>query len=181
MFDPLFQLPADKLPAVTGAVRRPIAAGDIQLWFVAPAWRQNIAGSVVGGALPLTDGDSSWWSTPTWSPARPISTRASRSEHGPTRRRWTVGRQVQVSLRNDGRKTPINPFYGSYLRVYAPAGARLLNGGGAQTAEPAVDGPFEVFSQQIVVDPGGIAVATFDYELPERIAAGGRYRLTWVR
>jgi hypothetical protein len=27
----------------------------------------------------------------------------------------------------------------------------------------------------------GAGVATFDYLLPERVAAGGRYQLTWVR
>lgn len=182
MFDRLFQLPADRLPAVTGAVRRSIAAGDIQLWFVDPAWQQDIAGTAVTGALPRTDADFLMVVD-----ANMVASKANIDVRKQVL--YTVGRgsggrllgHVQVTLRDDGSKTLINPFYGSYLRVYAPSGSRLLDEGGTQTAQPAVDGPFEVFSQQVVVEPGGTAVATFDYELPERIAAGGPYRLTWVR
>ncbi len=63
----------------------------------------------------------------------------------------------------------------------APAGARLIDPDDTQAAQRALDGPFEVFSQQVVVDPEGKGVATFDYELPERIPSGRRYELTWVR
>jgi hypothetical protein len=50
-----------------------------------------------------------------------------------------------------------------------------------QVEVPADDGPFEVFSQAVIVQPKGQAVATFDYLLPERVGAAGRYRLTWIR
>ena len=182
MFDRLFDLPADKLPAVTGAFRHSIAAGDIQLWFADPAWQRQLAGTVVAGALPRTDADFLMVVD-----SNMVASKANldlRKEVHYKVERVSGGRlvgHVRVELRNEGRKTPINPFYGSYLRVYAPAGARLLGADDPQTAQRAVDGPFEVFSEQIVVDPEGNGVATFDYELPARVAAGGRYELTWVR
>ena len=182
MIDRLFDLPADKLPAVTGAFRRSIAAGDIQLWFADPAWQRQLAGTVMAGALPRTEADFLMVVD-----SNMVASKANldlRKDVHYKVERVSGGRfvgHVRVELRNEGRKTPINPFYGSHLRVYAPAGARLLGADGAQTAQPAADGPFEVFSQQIVVDPEANGVATFDYELPERVAADGRYELTWVR
>ena len=182
MFDRLFDLPADKLPEVTAAVQKSIAAGDIQLWFVDPAWQQHLAGAVVAGALPRTDGD--------FLMVVDSNMVASKSNLGVRKKiHYTVERasggrlvgHVRIELHNQGPKSDINPFYGSYLRVYAPAGARLIDLDGDQMAQRAVDGPFEVFSQQVVVDPEGKGLATFDYELPERVTEGGRYHLTWVR
>lgn len=181
VFDRLFSLPADKLPAVTDAVRRSIGAGDIQLWFADPARQRELAGTVVAGQLPRTDGDMLMVvdSNMTASKAnldlrKSIDYRVERNEQG-----RLVG-HVRVEIRNEGVKTAVNPFYNSNLRVYAPEGAKLLDPT-AQAAQRADDGPFEVFSQDMQVDPGETRVATFDYVLPERVADASRYTLTWVR
>jgi hypothetical protein len=182
VFDRLFSLPADKLPAVTDAVRRSIGAGDIQLWFADDARQAALAGTVVAGKLPDTDKDmlmvvdaSLLAGKANLDLHKSVDYRVERDRDG-----RLVG-HVRVEIRNEGAKTPLNQFYRSSLRVYAPAGAQLIDAGVSQSSAPAADGPYEVFSQELVVDPLGTGVATFDYVLPDRVAAGGRYQLTWVR
>ncbi|MDQ3641451.1 MAG: DUF4012 domain-containing protein [Actinomycetota bacterium] len=182
VFDRLFSLPADKLPAVTDAVRRSIGAGDIQLWFADPSRQQTLAGTVVAGQLPRTDGDmlmvvdaNLLAGKANLDVRKSVDYRVERDREG-----RLIGR-VRVEIRNEGAKSPLNLFYRSHLRVYAPAGAQLVQSEASQGSTQAVDGPFQVFSQDMVVEPESTAVATFDYVLPERIAAHGRYELTWVR
>jgi hypothetical protein len=182
VFDRLFNLPAAKLPAVTDAVRRSIGAGDIQLWFTDPGRQKLLTGTVVAGQLPRTDRDllmvvdaNLLAGKANLDVRKSVDYRVERDGEG-----RLVGR-VRVEIRNEGAKSPLNLFYRSHLRIYAPAGARLLPSEASQGAGPAVDGPFEVFSQDLVVEPESMGVATFDYVLPERVAPGGRYQLTWVR
>lgn len=182
VFDRVFHLPAAKLPAVTDAVRRSIRAGDIQLWFTDPARQRLLAGTLIAGQLPRTDGDLLMVVDANMTASKAnLDVRKLIDYRVERRRDGRLVAHVRVEIRNAGRKTGINPFYNSYLRVYAPAGAKLVEEGGEQSSQPAVDGPYEVFGQQLQVDPGAIGVATFDYELPERVVVGGRYNLTLVR
>jgi hypothetical protein len=182
VFDRLFSLPAAKLPAVTDAVRRSIGAGDIQLWFTDPTRQDLLAGTVVAGQLPRTDRDMLMVVD-----ANLLAGKANLDVHKSVDYRVErdgEGRlvaRVRVEIRNEGAKSPLNLFYRSHLRVYAPAGARLIPSEASQGSGEAVDGPFQVFSQDLVVEPESMGVATFDYVLPDRVAPGGRYQLTWVR
>jgi hypothetical protein len=182
VFDHLFHLPDDRLPAVADAFRRSIGTGDVQLWFADAGRQRQLAGTVVAGQLPRTDGDvlmvvdaNMTASKANLDVRKVVDYRVERGANG-----RMVG-HVRVEVHDDGSKSSINRFYDGYLRIYAPAGARLLHPVGAQEWQHAADGPFEVFSQEVVAVPNGSAVATFDYELPERVGSGGRYRLTWVR
>jgi hypothetical protein len=182
VFDRVFHLPADKLPAVTDAVRRSIGAGDIQLWFADPARQHHLDGTAITGQLPRTEGDvlmvvdaNMTASKANLNLQKSVDYRVDRDGRG-----QLVGR-VRIEIRNVGIKSVINPFYNSYLRVYAPAGSELLEAAGGQTSDGAPDGPFEVFGQGMRVDPGETGVMTFTYRLPERVAPGGHYRLTWLR
>lgn len=181
VFDRLFDLPADKLPAVTDAVRRSIGAGDIQLWFADPTRQRELEGTVVAGQLPRTDGDmlmvvdaNLTASKANLEVRKIVDYRVERDSEG-----RLVG-HVRVEIRNDGVRSRINPLYNSSIRVYAPEGAKLLDPA-THAAQRAADGPFEVFSQDMQVDPGETGVATFEYVLPGRVVEDGRYRLTWVR
>ena len=181
VFDRLFSLPAEKLPAVTDAVRRSIGAGDIQLWFTDPARQKLLAGTVIAGQLPRTDRDMLMVVDANLLAGKAnLDVRKSVDYRVERDRGRLVGR-VRVEIRNEGTKSPLNLFYRSHLRVYAPAGARLIPSEASQGSGEAVDGPFQVFSQDLVVDPGSTRVATFDYVLPERVAPNGKYHLTWVR
>ena len=182
VFARIFDLPPERLPSVAGAVRRSLGTGDVQLWFADPALQGRLAGMVVAGELPRPEGDMLMVvdanivaSKANLEARKNVDYKVERDRKG----RW-VGR-VRVEVRNEGVKSSINPLYGGYLRVYAPAGARLLHRHEGQVAQAATDGPFEVFSQLLVVDPGGTGVATFEYLLPERVGRDGRYHLTWVR
>ena len=182
VFDRLFHLPADKVPAVADAFRRSIGAGDVQLWFTDPARQRQLSGMGVSGQLPRTDGDvlmvvdaNMTASKANLDVRKVVDYRVVRKANG-----RMVG-HVRVEVHDDGAKSPINRFYDGYLRIYTPNGTRLLDPTGGQDSQHAVDGPFEVFSQEVIAAPNGSAVATFDYELPERVGSGGRYRLTWVR
>jgi hypothetical protein len=182
VFDDVFHLPAAKLPAVTDAIRRSIGAGDLQLWFTDPARQQALTGTVVAGQLPRPAGDmlmvvdaNMTASKANLALHKSVDYKVARDPQG------RLVAHLRVEIRNDGPKSSINPVYNSFLQVYAPEGARLLDPAGPQAAQPAADGPFEVFSQDVSVDPGATAVATFDYVLPDSVATGGQYRLTWIR
>jgi hypothetical protein len=182
VFDHLFHLPADKVPAIADSVARSIGAGDIQLWFADAAREAELAGTAVAGRLPTTDGDMLMVVD-----ANMTASKANLNLHKVVQYRVDRGADgrlvghVRVELHNDGPKTAINPLYDSYLRIYAPAGSRLLGSVPGQDAQAAADGPYEVFGDEVVVPAMGTVVATFDYALPERVSARSRYDLTWIR
>lgn len=182
LFGRLFSLPAAKLPAVTDAVRRSLGPGDIQLWFKDPARQRLVSGAAIAGALPKTDGDflmvvdaNMAASKANLNVTKQVTYRVDKDKNG-----RLVG-HLRVEITNGGAKTSINPLYNSYLRVYAPAGSTLVNPDGHQASNPALDGPYQVFVQPLVVQPKETGVATFDYLLPDHVGAGGAYRLTWLR
>lgn len=181
LFERIFDLPAGQLPGVATAVSRSIGAGDIQLWFKDPARQARLAGTAVAGALPHTDGDflmvvdaNLGASKANLDLTKAITYRVDRDDQG---RR--VG-HVRIEVRNEGPKTGINPFYNSYLRVYAPEGSQLLHPGPLQAQQKAADGPYVVFIQPLIVQPETTEYVIFDYLLPSRLAHD-RYRLTWPR
>ena len=182
LFDKLFHLPADRLPMVTDAVRRSLGPGDVQLWFKDPARQGELAGTAVESALPHPDGDflmsvdsNMVASKANLDVTKQVDYRLDRDRDG-----RLVG-HVRIVIRNQGKASPINPLYTAYLRIYVPAGSELIPRNLVQTQAAAVDGPFEVFSQPLTVKPEAEGETTFDYVLPDRIAAKGPYHLTWVR
>jgi hypothetical protein len=182
LFGQLFDLPAAKLPAVTTAVGNSIGTGDIQLWFKDPARQRLIAGAAVAGRLPRTAGDflmvvdaNMAASKANLGVSKQVDYRVDREKDG-----RLVG-HLRVQVDNAGARSTINPLYNSYLRVYVPAGSTLVAPDGHQAANPAIDGPFQVFTQPLVVQPEQQGVATFDYVLPEVVSNASTYRLTWVR
>jgi len=182
LFERLFALPPDRVPLLAEAVARSAGAGDIALWFNEPARESLIDGAVVEGRLPRTQGDFLMLVDANLSATkanldltRDVVYRVARENGG-----W-VG-HLRARIRDDADKTAINPYYNGYLRVYVPLGSKLVGNRSDQTdSGPAPDGPYEVFSQLVNVDPRGEQVVTFDYELPPAVAASGRYRLSWVR
>ena len=183
LFDRLFNLPAEKLPAVADAVRRSISAGDIQLWF-ADAGRQDLlAGTEAAGSLPRAEGDflmvvdsNMTGSKANLDVTKVIDYRVERRADG------RLVAQVQTEVRNDGEASVINPFYNGFLRIYTPAGSELIDtAGNQQVRRLPADSGYEVFAQPVVVLPKEHKVVTFDYLLPASVGEAEAYRLTWFR
>lgn len=183
LFDRLFNLPAEKLPAVADAVRRSISAGDIQLWFEDPQRQDLLAGTEAGGALGRTDDDFLMLVDANLTASKANLDTTKQVDYQVERR--ADGRLVghlRVEVRNDGAASQINPFYNGYLRVYAPAGSELLDApGNVAVKRLAPDSGYEVFAQPAIVLPKESKVVTFDYLLPASVGDGSEYRLTWVR
>ena len=182
-FDRLFNLPAEKLPAVADAVRRSISAGDIQLWFKDAGLQESLAGTEAAGALPRTDDDFLMLvdANLTASKANLETTKQVKYEVERRPDGRLVG-HVRVEVRNDGAASQINPFYNGYLRVYAPAGSELLDSpGNLPVKRLSPDSGYEVFAQPAIVMPKESKVVTFDYLLPASVEDDGPYHLTWVR
>lgn len=184
LFDRIFHLPADRLPTLAKAVGQSVGAGDLQLWFADPSQEAALAGTAVAGRLPSP------------SPSHDFlllvdsNMTASKANMGLTKqatyrvRRDADGRlvaQLTVKATNDAAKSPVNPFYNGYLRVYVPPGSHLLHPSATQVEQKASDGPYQVFAQRLLVQPGGEQTVTFDYVLPASMAHGGAYRLDWLR
>jgi len=69
--------------------------------------------------------------------------------------------------------------YWDYVRVYAPAGARLLSGtGGDEPVEVLEDAGRTVFATYMVLVPGERREVQIEYALPAGVAADGAYLLT---
>jgi hypothetical protein len=183
LFDRLFNLPAEKLPAVADAMRRSLSAGDIQLWFADERRQGLLAGTQAAGGLPRVDGDFLMLvdSNMTGSKAnldltKIVDYRVEQRADG------RLVAQVQAELRNDGEPSGINPFYNGFLRIYTPAGSELLGtAGNQQIRRMPPDAGYEVFAQPVIVMPKEHKVVTFDYLLPASVGDAGAYRLTWFR
>ncbi|MGH9282135.1 MAG: DUF4012 domain-containing protein, partial [Acidimicrobiales bacterium] len=183
-FDRLFDLRAGDLPAVSRALGRAAGAGDLQVWFADRRDQAAVTGSVAAGQLPVTRGDflllvdtNRSASKANKELTRQVSYRVRRTGDG------DYGGSLEIMYRNAGEATAVNPWYYGYLRVYVPSGARLVAGTstGVSDAGPAEDGPYRVFVAEVFVKPLGAETIRIEYQLPRRVAAGGRYRLTWAR
>lgn len=184
LFDRVFHLPGDRLPAVTSAIDRSVAAGDVQLWFADAAREAKLHGTVISGGLPPRGGDFVMLvdanlaaSKANLSVVKDASYHVSRQGDGSLRARLDL-----TVADKDPRSIPLNPSYEALLRLYVPAGARLLGNQKDQGDDgPAPDGPYHVFSQLLDVAPESSQHVRFDYVLPASVAKGGDYRLTWLR
>lgn len=182
VFGRLFSLPADQVPAVARAVGDAASAGDLQMWFAAPARQARLSGTVFAGALPRAERDFLMVVDTNMSAGkadkdlvRDSTYRVSRDSRG-----RLIGHLV-VQYRNEGAASVTNPLFNGYLRVYAPKDAELIVGGDDPPRDegPAPDGPYRVFSTDVIVHPKGEAVAEFTYVLPDSVAPGGDYHLLW--
>lgn len=183
MFRRLFSLPADRLPALVDAVAGAAGSGDLQVWFADPAWQAEIAGTALEGALPRAGGDVLLLAGSNMTGSKANADLVRRADYQ-VRREPGGGllATLEIDYHNQGAKSRTNPYYNEFLRVYVPKGAELVGGGDEDTfTEDAPDGPYTVISHRLLLHPGEHEVVTFRYRLPEGLAAGGRYRLTWLR
>lgn len=184
VFARLFSLPADRVPDVARALSDAAGSGDLQAWFADADHQSALAGTAVAGALPAVDRDflmlvdtNITASKADADLSRDATYRVHRDERGRLRARLTV------RYRNSGPKTAINPYFAGYLRVYVPRGARLLPSGDSPPFDEGVapDGPYRVFSHDVVVHPLTEETLVFDYLLPDSVAPGSDYHLVWRR
>lgn len=85
---------------------------------------------------------------------------------------------VRILTKNDGEKTPINKFFHSYLRVYAPKGSTLVDADNHTTDVRAdVETNLQTFGASQVIDPLSSGERRFVYYLPKSVVRNGRYRL----
>jgi hypothetical protein len=182
LFDRVFHVPGDRLPRLTAAFDRSAAAGDIQLWFADPARQQQIEGSVVAGQLPVTEGDFLMLVDANLAASKANLGLVKHLDYQVRRAGGKLHAHLEVKVTSKGPATEINPYYDGYLRVYVPLGSRLLGDvTGQRQAGSADDAPYDVFAQELTVEPQTEQVATFDYVLPTTVAPDGHYRLIWPR
>ena len=74
----------------------------------------------------------------------------------------------------------MNPYYNGYLRVYVPKGTTLADDSEGDLT-PAEDGPYDVITTAVYVEPLGKLHVHLEYTLPKTVAPDGRYHLTWLR
>ena len=177
----LLQLPASEVPEVARAVERSVASGDIQLWFADEARQRQIAGTAVEGKLPAPDQDVLLVVDSNLSASKANLGLTKHMHYRVERDSGHLLARLEVVLENAAAQSPVNPYYHGYLRVYVPRRSRLVSVRAGQRAEPAVEGPYEVFSQRVLVPPKSREVVTFDYVLPPEVGHRGEYRLTWAR
>ena len=188
VFRRLFALAPDRLPVVLEAFAAAARAGDLQAWFAEPDWQADIAGTDVEGALPAPGGDfllladtNMTGSKANARLVRQVDYRVSAPAAG------GLVATLEIDTANLGAKSIVNPYYNSFLRVYVPRGSQLVgDDAGEDTGEDtwiadAPDGPWSVISHRSFVSPGERTTVTFTYRLPDDLAPGGRYRLTWLR
>lgn len=183
VFDQLFALPAERVPAIADALGRSAGLGSIQVWFANPGWQAAVVGSSLDGSLPATEpAEDFLYLTEANMSAGKANAELTRTidyqvaENADGRLQATL----RVAYRNAGPASPINPYYNGLVSVHVPQGTELLNNQGALEGDPAT--PHARIVDRVLVDPdGGEAVLTFEYLLPETVAAGGRYHLTWLR
>ena len=104
--------------------------------------------------------------------ARTIDYTVTRSKQG------RLVADVRVVTKNAGDKTPINQFFHSYLRVYAPLGAELVDKKNHED-DVRVDKEtgLRTFGASQVVDPHSQGERRFVYYLPQSVVNKGTYRL----
>lgn len=181
LFARLFDLPAERLPAVADALKRSIGGGDVQLWFRDPARQHLVAGTEASGALPTNPGDFLMVVDANMTGSKANLETVKQVDYSVERRPDArLVAHLRVEIRNQGAANDLNPLYNSYLRIYAPAGSVLLNHA-FPTRHLGRDGPFEVFAHPLVVRPESQESMTLDYLLPTSVAPGNEYNLTWVR
>ena len=183
VFDRLFNLPADQVPGVARALGAAAEAGDVQVWFADGSRQAAVRDTRVSGRLPDPgDGDYLSIVDANFSPGKANADLYRYATY--TVRRTTDGAlrgHLEIVVRNDGDRSAVNPYYASYLRVYAPLGAKLLDESGGQIDQGrAVDGPYQVFGRYVHVLPHEETTVVFEYELPPSVARGG-YHLRWDR
>ncbi|MGH8998548.1 MAG: DUF4012 domain-containing protein, partial [Acidimicrobiia bacterium] len=178
VFSRLFAVPADKVPAVVDALGAAGTAGDLQVYFARPQWQAAVAGTVLDGALPPAGGDylrlveaNLTASKANMDLVRDIDYQVSPGPDG------RLAARLRVEYRNEGPKTPINPFYNGYLRVYVPKGSEWDGG----YIEDATDGSYTVLHRQVLVRPGETEEVVFEYLLASSVPTGDDYHLTWHR
>jgi hypothetical protein len=194
LFDRILHLEPTKVGNIATVASQAAATGDMQAWFADPAQEAAVTGTTWSGALPQNNGDFLLLAD--------ANMRASKANKNLERDvTYTVDRDdkgqlvghVHAVFKNNGLPSKLNPTYLGYVRVYTPAGSRLLGGvpwtrdndtavGGKPRDEGrAPDGPYQVFSTVVQADPQKQATFDMRYVLPDSVDEAGHYNLTWVR
>ncbi|HEV7687236.1 MAG TPA: DUF4012 domain-containing protein, partial [Acidimicrobiia bacterium] len=182
VFHRLFALPADKLPAVAQALGKAASAGDLQIYFTDPTLQAGIDGTVLDGALPAPKGDFLELvdSNMTASKSNAQLVRTVTYTVRPGAKGGGPAAALDIDYANNGPASDINPYYNGLLRIYVPKGTTLSDDSTGDVT-PADDGPYDVITTQVYVEPMGKLHVHLDYTLPATVAAGGDYHLTWLR
>jgi hypothetical protein len=181
VFDRVLSVSGDETPAVAAAVAEAVGAGDIQLWFRDEHHQERIEPLAVSGSLPTTDRDFLMLVDANLTIGKANADLVKDVEY--VVRRNDDGQleaTLSMTVRNEGEETAINPHYAGFQRVYVPLGSTLL-AATARDEGPATDGPYQVFSFDVFVEPGEEQRYQVRYELPDSVAPSGDYQLTWVR
>lgn len=181
VFHRLFSLPAEKLPEVLDAFGQAGATGDLQVYFSDPAWQAAVAGQPMEGALPKPDGDFLALVDSNLTAGKANASVVRTVNY--TVQDGTDGRPLatlDVAYANTGGASGTNPYYNGYLRIYVPKGSTPSEASEG-AIDPAADGPYDVISTQVYVDPLGTQSLHFEYELPADLPGDGGYHLTWLR
>lgn len=181
VFHRLFALSTDKLPAVAEAMGKAGSAGDLQVYFSDPALQAGVAGTVFDGALPVATGDflALVDSNMTGSKANAqlVRTVTYTVRRGPD---GLPSASLDIEYANNGPASELNPYYNGLLRIYLPKGA-VLSDDSEGDLTPADDGPYDVVTLPVYVDPLGKADIHLEYSLPATVVTGDGYHLTWLR
>ncbi|MDB5082972.1 MAG: hypothetical protein JWP00_4896 [Chloroflexi bacterium] len=92
----------------------------------------------------------------------------------------TAGECVKIIKYDSSYESMMNGCYWNYLRVYVPAGSRLLNSNGFPADDPPATGQennLTFFASQLVVPPGETVTVTLNYILPGALPEKPAYRL----
>ena len=85
---------------------------------------------------------------------------------------------VRIDMINDGAKTAINPYYDSYLRVYAPPGATLVDPDHHRTdVRTGTESGLTSFGVGQTIQPMTTGTRHLVYELPASVVEHGVYTL----
>jgi len=179
VFQRLSNLPPERLPHVVEAVNASVASGDLQIWFARPEWQAAIAGTDWAGELPAPGGDFVMLAEANLTNSRAnLFVERSADYRVESRPDGRLAAHLEVTYRNTGPPSDINPHYNAQISAYVPQGAELAGG---TVAPDAPDAPYAVLDAKVTVAPGGSQRVTFDYLLPPAVSDGDGYELTWRR
>lgn len=183
VFERVFALHPGEVTRVADSFGTSASRGDLQMWFRDAARQQLVARTVIHGGLPKPDRDFLLLADSNLSASKAnryvtkhIDYHVTPNDEG------GLDAHLAIKVRDFGAKSELNPYYHSYLRVYVPKGAELLDDGEVEAIpSPAEDGDYTEFSLQAIVAAESSELFEVRYRLPASVVRGGEYGLTLVR
>jgi hypothetical protein len=183
VFQRLFHPKADEIPKIVKAIDASVGAGDLQAWFADPAMQRNVSGTAWSGELPKTTNDFLMLTEANLTAGKANADLTRHATYQVHRdKNGHLIAHLNVVFRNDGDKSSINEYYNGHLRIYVPKDAKLDEGDRSIRDDGvAPDAPYRVFTRNVYVLPHEQQVVDVTYRLPDSVAPGGNYQLTWLR